>query len=129
VVVADLIARTEAASYVLIGHSLGARAMAVAAETLGTNERAPRIEAAHLTGAAIGAEGDWTNLTARVDDAVYGYHSSDDGVLKWLYRTAQGGQRAAGSTGFTPAPAKLVNVDVTDCVHSHADYYTEVGLR
>lgn len=129
VVVADLIARTEAASYVLIGHSLGARAMAVAAETLGTNERAPRIEAAHLTGAAIGAEGDWTNLTARVDDAVYAYHSSDDGVLKWLYRTAQGGQRAAGSTGFTPAPAKLVNVDVTDCVHSHADYYTEVGLR
>lgn len=126
VVVADLLARTNEASYVLVGHSLGARVMAVAAQTLGTKSDGPRIEAAHLTGAAIGAKSDWHSLTARVDQAVYNYHSVNDNVLKYLYGVAQGGQTAAGLKGFSSDSSKLKNIDVSDHVERHSDYYTNV---
>jgi len=128
VVVADLLARTDAESYVLVGHSLGARVMAVAAEALGTRTGPPRIQAAHLLGAAIGAKGNWGALTAGVEEAVYGYHSTNDAVLKYVYRVAQAGQNPAGLSGFSPADHKLVNVDVSDRVATHFDYQSSVQL-
>ncbi|MFD6091426.1 DUF726 domain-containing protein [Oerskovia sp. NPDC060338] len=129
VIVGDLLARTEAESYVLIGHSLGARVMAVAAEALGTKPGGPRIRSVHLLGAAIGAKSDWRDLTGSVDEAVYGYHSTRDNVLNVVYRVAQGGQVAAGLTGFTPASDKLVNVDVSEHVKSHFEYLGHVQLK
>ncbi|ROQ64945.1 uncharacterized protein DUF726 [Rathayibacter sp. PhB152] len=129
VIVGDLLARTEAESYVLIGHSLGARLLVVAAEALGTKPGGPRIEAAHLLGAAIGAKSDWGSLTAAVDEAVYCYHSLNDAVLKYVYRTAQGGETAAGLVGFSPVSSKLQNIDVSDAVKTHFDYQSEVLLR
>ncbi len=100
--------------------------MVVAAQTLGTKTDGPRVEAAHLTGAAIGAKSDWDTLTARVNDAVYNYHSTNDNVLKYLYGVAMGGQKAAGLIGFTPSPPKLKNIDVSAQVERHSDYYTNV---
>lgn len=128
VIVGDLLARTEAESYVLIGHSLGARVMVVAAETLGTKPGGPRIQAAHLLGAAIGAKGNWDSLTAAVDEVAYGYHSSADAVLKYVYRTAQAGELAAGFGGFTPVSSKLQNIDVTETVKTHFNYLEHVQL-
>ena len=98
---ADLLARTNADSYVLLGHSLSVRAMVVAAQTLGTKPGGPRVEATHLLGVAIGAKSDWRTLIAAVDDAVYNYHSTNDDVLKYLYPAPEGGRAAAGLTGFT----------------------------
>lgn len=128
VILGDLLARTETESYVLIGHSLGARVMAVAAEALGTKPGGPRLESVHLLGAAIGAKSNWDALTAAVDGAVYGYHSSTDNVLKLVYRAAQAGQAAAGCVGFTPASTKLINVDVSESVKTHFDYQDNVQL-
>lgn len=71
--------------------------MVVAAQTLGTKRDGPRLEAIHLLGAAIGAKSDWHTLTARVDNAVYNYHSTNDNVLKYLYAVAQPGQTAPAS--------------------------------
>lgn len=128
IILGDLLARTTAGSYVLVGHSLGARVMAVAAQTLGTTVGGPRIQAAHLLGAAIGAKSDWDSLTAAVDDAVYGYHSNNDNILKFVYRTAQAGESAAGLSGFTPTSAKLRNIDVSDHVKTHFEYQRNVRL-
>jgi uncharacterized protein DUF726 len=128
-VVADLLARTDADAYVLVGHSLGARAMVLAAQTLATKGDGPRLEAVHLLGAAIGAESDWSSLTERVDDAVYNYHSVNDNVLKIAYTVAQGGQAAAGRKGFSPGPDKLKNIDVSADVNGHSDYHANVTLR
>lgn len=128
VIVADLLARTDAESYVLIGHSLGARVMAVATESLGTKAGPPRIQAAHLLGAAIGAKTNVGALTASVEEAVYGYHSTNDSVLKYVFKVAQAGQNAAGLAGFSPASHKLVNVDVSDHVASHFEYQSRVQL-
>ncbi len=129
VVLADLLARTDADSYVLVGHSLGARVMVVAAQALGTKKDGPRVEAAHLVGAAIGAKSDWSPLTERVNDAVYNYHSTNDNVLKRLYSVAMAGQKAAGFTGFTPTPPKLKNVDVSDQVRRHSDYFANIAME
>ncbi|MDT0201646.1 DUF726 domain-containing protein [Nocardioides sp. AE5] len=128
VVVGDLLARTDTPSYVLMGHSLGARVMVVAAEALGSKPGGPRIEAAHLFGTAIGAKSNWDGLTAAIDDAAYGYHSRNDAVLKWIYKTVQAGQSAVGYVGFQPASAKLVNVDVSDQVPTHFDYLDHAEL-
>lgn len=127
-ILGDLLARTNAQSYVLIGHSLGARAMVVAAQTLGTKPGSPLIEAAHLLGPAIGAESDWTSLAAAVDEAVYCYHSSNDIVLKYVYTIAQAGQSAAGLNGFKPDTPKIVNVDVSERVATHFEYQQNVEL-
>lgn len=128
VVLGDLLARTNADSYVLVGHSLGARVMVVAAQMLGTKPDGPRIQAAHLLGAAIGAKSNWQTLTAAVDDAVYGYHSTSDDVLRYVYRVAQAGQPAAGLAGFVPSSPKLRNVDVSGAVRTHFEYQANVTL-
>lgn len=127
-ILADLIARTNEESYVLVGHSLGARAMVIAAQTLGTKPDGPRLEAVHLLGAAIGARSDWHTLTTAVDEAVYNYHSTNDSVLKNVYPVVEVGQAAAGRTGFTPSVSKLKNIDVSDLVKSHSDYHENVRL-
>lgn len=54
VTLAGILARTEVESYILVGHSLGARAMITAAETVGTSKDTPRIDEMHLLGAAEG---------------------------------------------------------------------------
>lgn len=128
VIVGDLLARTDAEEYVLLGHSLGARAMVVATQALGSKPGGPRVKAAHLLGAAIGARSNWDSLTASVDDAVFCYHSANDAVLKYVYRTAQAGETAAGVVGFSPASSKIQNVDVSDVVFTHFDYHDNVKL-
>ena len=128
VIVADLLARTDARSYVLVGHSLGARAMVVAAQTLGTKSGSPRVNEVHLLGAAIGAKSDWDTLTGAVDGAIYNYHSTNDKVLRFLYRVAQGGQPAAGLNGFVSQAPEVRNIDVSAQVKDHGDYISKVDL-
>jgi len=128
VIVGDLLARTTADSYVLIGHSLGARVMVVAAETLGSKPGGPRIQSAHLLGTAIGARSDWARLTSAVDEAVHGYHSANDNILKFVYKAVQVGESAAGLEGFHPESRKLQNIDVTAQVKSHFEYQENVKL-
>lgn len=129
IIVADLIARTDTNSYVLVGHSLGARAMVVAAQNLESKPDGPRVHVVHLLGAAIGAKSDWHTLIHGVDDVVNNYHSTNDDVLRKYYRVAQAGQKAAGLTGFTPSSPKLNNIDVSALVTNHFTYHTRVELR
>ena len=128
IVVADLLARTNVDSYVLVGHSLGARAMVVAAQTLGSKVDGPKVREVHLLGAAIGANGDWHTLSEGVEEAVYNYFSTNDRVLKYIYRTVQAGQAAAGCAGFTPETSRVRNIDVSETVSTHSDYHSNVTL-
>ena len=116
-------------SYVLVGHSLGVRAIVVAAQTLGTKPGGPQIRAIHLLGAAIGARSACHTLTAAVDAAVYNYHSANDSVLKYAYSLAQGGKAAAGLIGFSPSENRLENIDVSTRVKGHFDYHKNVSLK
>ena len=128
VALAGLLARTDAKSYVLVGHSLGARVAATAAETLATTKTGPKIDTVHLLGAAVGAKGDWQMLNKAVTGAVHNYHSSNDAVLKYAYKTAQAGQSAVGFVGFRTDFARIHDHDVSAVVAGHSEYLRNVQL-
>lgn len=125
---AGLMARTDADSYILVGHSLGARAMVTAAQTLATNPNGPKITTVHLLGAAIGAKGDWRSVNDAVTDAVYNYYSANDKVLKYLYTVVQAGSIPAGLRGFGSKFPKIKDRNVSRLVKSHSDYFSRVDL-
>ena len=127
-VIADLIARTDQ-DYILVGHSLGARVMAVAAEALGTRSDAPQLQAVHLLGAAVPSKGDWRTLNDSVLDGVWNYRSTEDWVLKYLYQNAQLGSPAAGVLGLRPEYPKIHNRNVTSKVPAHSAYFSGVALQ
>ncbi len=126
---ADILYRTETDKFILVGHSLGARVMAATASVLGTRSGLPRLESVHLLGAAIGADRDWHTLNASVADRVWNYHSSNDQVLRKIYRVAQGGQKAAGVVGIKSTLRNIKNVDLSKSVLGHNDYFTTAKLR
>lgn len=129
VALAGILARTEAKDYILIGHSLGARVMVTAAETLKTDKTAPTIEAIHLLGAAVGQKRLWRPLNDSVKTQVYNYYSANDVVLKYLYSIAMAGSVAIGRKGIGAPYEKLVDCDVSDIVQGHSEYFAKVILR
>ena len=128
VALAGILARTELENVVLVGHSLGGRAMITAAETLATSPAGPCIESVHLLGAAEGVKGDWRALSESVTGAVHNYHSTNDAVLKYLYRVAQAGSTAVGYTGFQTAYANIIDHDVSNIVNGHSEYVDNARL-
>jgi pimeloyl-ACP methyl ester carboxylesterase len=125
---AGILAHTTAESYILVGHSLGARAMVTAAETLGTSRDSPRIDTVHLLGAAEGKKGDWRPLSDAVAGTVYNYYSTNDPVLKFAYTAAQAGSVAVGLRGFTSKFSNIKDRDVSSLVKGHSDYFRHVRL-
>lgn len=125
---AGVLARTNCASYILVGHSLGGRAIVTAAETLATSSEAPRIEAVHLLGAAEGKKGDWRPLSESVTDAVHNYYSTNDAVLKYAYTAAQAGSFAVGLGGFGTKFSSIKDHDVSKQVNGHSEYFEKVRL-
>jgi pimeloyl-ACP methyl ester carboxylesterase len=126
---ADLIARTSNGRFVLVGHSLGARVMLTAARSLGTLHAAPRLEAVHLLGTAVSADGDWRTLNDSVEEHVWNYYSAGDWVLRYLYPTAHLGNAAVGVVGLSSTFPKLSDVNVSRRVRSHSGYFTGAVLR
>jgi pimeloyl-ACP methyl ester carboxylesterase len=125
---AALIARTIEGPYVLIGHSLGARVMVTAAQTLATRPNPPRIESMHLLGAAVGRKGDWRSLEAAVTGTVWNYWSANDNVLRWLYTLAEIGQTATGQTGFKSRFPGIKDRNMSRLVNRHSEYVSKVTL-
>jgi hypothetical protein len=128
-ILADALARTDHESFVLIGHSLGARVMVTAAQALGTSEEAPRIESMHLLGAAVGQRGDWLSLDRAVSGTIWNYHSKNDSVLKWVYKVVEGGRAAVGLKGFGSSFPKIKDRNVSSTVSGHSAYFDGVTLE
>lgn len=130
-VLADLLVRVEDTSFILVGHSLGARVMLETAKLLATKDGEPRLEAVHLLAPAVNTNGDWQLLSESVSDQVYNYHSQNDPVLKAIYPLVNLGAQALGCQGFETTFPKIVNVDVSENVYGingHSEYFTKVKL-
>ncbi|WP_316667965.1 DUF726 domain-containing protein [uncultured Propionibacterium sp.] len=130
VTLAEILSRTNNESgFILLGHSLGAAAMASAVQELGASGEPSPVVVAHLLGGAFPASSDCAELSRGVRQRVYNYYSTNDPVLSKLYRAASFGVRAAGSAGLDPKPEdKVVNVDVSEQVTGHSDYVSVVHL-
>jgi pimeloyl-ACP methyl ester carboxylesterase len=126
---AELIARTGEGPYVLMGHSLGARVMVTAAQTLATRPGPPRIETMHLLGAAVGRKGHWHSLETAVLDTVWNYWSRNDSVLRWMYRLGEVGEVAVGETGFRSTRPLIKDRNVSRLVPGHSAYVSKVRLQ
>lgn len=126
---ADLLARTDEGPFVLVGHSLGARVMVTAAQTLATRPGEPVIESMHLLGAAVGVRGDWRSLNDAVTGTVWNYYSREDQVLRWLYTLGDFGQSAVGHMGFRTRFPHIKDRNVSRSVGTHSAYFTAVKLE
>ena len=125
-VLAQLLAKVDEGRFVLVGHSLGARVMISAAESLGSEGKPPIIDEMRLFGAAKSRRDDWSVLARGVERKIHNYHSAADQILKYLYRAVQIGATPVGLTGFGAAEEKIVDHDLTGEVKSHSSYYGAV---
>lgn len=129
VALAGLIARTNVDRYILVGHSLGARVVLTAAETLALSPDVPKIETLHVMGAAKGKKGDWRRLNEAVVDKVCNYYSSNDKVLKFAFQGAQFGSKPMGLYGIESPFPKIKDYDVSKTVGGHSQYFSNVKLK
>ena len=102
---------------------LGARVMVAAADSLATRaSKDPRIESMHLLGAAVGTRRDWHFIEPAVAGTIRNYYSTNDKVLRSLYRIAEGGTKAIGCEGIPTTSRKVKNVNVSRVVRAHHDH-------
>lgn len=101
VLLADILTRTSK-KYVLLGHSLGARAIY---STLRQLEKAPNqiIEDVHLLGGAVDNDSNnWKVAKKAVKNQIWNYYSNKDKVLSILYKP---------STLFTSTPIGTTRIE------------------
>jgi hypothetical protein len=134
--IAECIARCHSREFILIGHSLGARAVVSALVAFGTTSparRSSRVVSASLLGGAIAAdpkEG-WELPATAVDHHIENYWSDNDQVLKIAYRLGVLTHGRAAGIGPIPTMPQTVHrissVDVTNVVAGHTVYHQNLA--
>lgn len=114
----------------LLGHSLGARVIGEALQSLATKGAEDLLASVSLLGGAIPQEsvqtdGRYGDAIAATTQTFANFYSGKDNVLGWLYR-ASDGTNAVGHSGIADAdraPDGYEDVDVSDVVGDHYSYY------
>ena len=128
---AELISRCEDRTFVLIGHSLGARVCVLTLRRLAKRAvRKSRISDVHLLGGAIdkvNAEY-WEPIAKLIDGRCTNYHSDHDAVLQWLYPAGTANLLAKPIGRYTipttpDTEHKIASVDVSHLVKDHQHYH------
>lgn len=125
VILADILARYDG-DVILVGHSLGGRVMATAAQAASTSRKKSRIRDIRLAGAAIGTKFDWDAVGQTATGVVVNYFSGNDSVLKLLYKAAEFGSVAVGLAGTGSTASNVHDVDVSDVVPDHSAYWLNI---
>lgn len=128
-VLADLVARAEVGEVVLAGHSLGGRVMFHALLALGTLRGPPRVQDAHLLGAAVNRGEDCGSLDVAVSGHVVNYWSRRDAVLANAYRAVSLNKHAIGQVGIGSRFVRVKDRNVSRSVPDHFAYTTKVRLQ
>jgi esterase/lipase superfamily enzyme len=114
----------------LIAHSLGARVVCEALETLSAWDRSNAVASVSLLGGAVDDQAVATEYEygSDIEYATYSfsnYYKTDDDVLNWAYSTAEF-DTAVGEEGIqdsTTSPYNYQELDVTGTVPDHGSYY------
>ena len=131
VLLADILRRCNDQSFILLGHSLGARVIYSALTTLSTTAT-PIVEKVHLMGGAVDNDPEnWKQAIKAVRSTVHNYYSLNDSVLQYLFgagtffMSTPIGRNPILVPGmgpnFTLAPG-VDNHDVTQSVAGHMNY-------
>jgi Protein of unknown function (DUF726) len=134
---AEVISRCENRSFILMGHSLGARMSVIALRRLAKRSHArptSRVEDVYLFGGAINAETPefWLPLQSAISGKCYSFRTSKDTDLGVWYRLGTGTVqdqpigRCAIPTNEATA-STFVSHDVSDVVAGHTDYHRNLS--
>lgn len=126
VLLADILMRCVNKDFILFGHSLGARGIFSALQTL-SRTNIQRIKDVHLFGGAVNCNNEfWGEAKKAVKGTIYNYHSNNDYVLRYMYRDGTffsskpiGNNRIENISG-------IKNIDVTSIVNGHMNYKTYI---
>ena len=120
ILLSNILARTKD-KYILCGHSLGAKVIYHALESLATKDE-KIIDTVHLLGGAVGSDKEsWKKVKNAVREKIYNYKSDNDYILASLYKLG---------TFFTSNPIGrnsidirgIKNIDVSYIVNGHGKY-------
>jgi hypothetical protein len=126
-----MLLRCKDRSFILLGHSLGARVVMSALSSYGMTDdatRHSRIVGAHLLGGAVGKDPceAWEPVANAVDRQCISYFSSADQVLNILYKLSMA--FLSDPTGLGPIPTndktrkKIISVNALEHVKGHDEY-------
>ena len=123
---AEILSRTPGSrKYVLVGHSLGARVIYYALQSLG-GAPIQRVKAAHLLGGAVGTgkRADWNHAATAVYGGINNYYSKNDDILRLAYTAGRAfmGAPAIGRNPISATAPNIFNHDVTAMVDAHNEY-------
>lgn len=112
----------------LIGFSLGARVIFYCLQELAKHpEKEGLIGDVILLGAPVTASEDqWKSFNCIVGGSIINGYSTRDWLLKFLYRTSSAEIQVAGLQSTSWTHRRLRNVDLTDIVTGHLDYYKKL---
>ncbi|MBA2781260.1 DUF726 domain-containing protein [Billgrantia kenyensis] len=122
---AEAISRTEGKTYTLMGHSLGARVVFFALQTLASKGGKKYVRHAVLMGGAVGNanQNHWASAARATSEGIFNCYSERDGVLKWMYQTANAG--LSTPAGLVPVPDSVegvTNCDFSDLIGGHNEW-------
>ncbi len=124
ILLADIVSRTES-SYILCGHSLGARVIYYALQSLKSKETV-YIDRGHLLGGAVNnSTKEWDEAVTASLNWVNNYYSNNDWVLATFYKV--GSFLCNSPIGRNPINSKsnkLQDFDVSNVVDGHAAFKT-----
>ena len=107
----------------LLGYSLGSRVIAYALEYLQQNDQYGKVFNVFFMGGAIGqdhcifTEGTINKIVA---NKIFNIYSSNDVILKYVYRAAELGNYPIGISALRSS--QIIDVDASELVHGHLDY-------
>lgn len=131
---AELISRCDNRSFVLIGHSLGARICVLTLRRLAKRAiRHSRIIDVHLMGGAIdrGDADYWLPIAKLIEGRCVNYYSDHDDVLKLLFPFFSA-KPLTKAIGRHPLPVnaetqqRLTSINVSDIVKEHQQYHSNI---
>lgn len=122
VLLADIIARTNK-TYILAGHSLGARVMYYTLMALSTKKK-KMVESAHFLGGAIGNnKKDWKICSNSVIHRINNYYTENDWTLATLYKAGSFfTNEPIGRNPIESDDGIIQNIDVSRHVSGHAKF-------
>lgn len=122
---ADLMCHVENTEFILMGNSLGCRVIYYLLNALSTRENKCIVKDVYLLGGAVGRKDEqgWENAATAVADRIHNCYSSNDKVLKYLYKPSNAWlSEPAGLGPITCQNSKICNHNVPKLVSGHMEY-------
>jgi hypothetical protein len=121
ILLAQILHYCDIKSFILVGHSLGARVIHNCLEEITTRELNANIQEIHLLGGAVNSRNaKWEKASNSVRGRIFNYHSDKDSILKFFYSTIMIDRFPIG---LKPVElSKFENIDVSSVILDHTEY-------